>query len=236
MIKLFSNDWFCNAPGKDLMPLKCHQCEERFMRTKTQIKNAMKPNSKNALKFCCKKCGHLSRTSKTISRECKTCSKIIETTKKIDQKFCNHSCSATYNNRFKLSAQYSNCLLCNSSKGNHNKFCSIFCERRYKFEKTMDSIRSGTTTLEEPAIRTNVKKYLVIEYGHQCMICLRKEHMDQPIPLTCDHIDGDSTNNKIDNFRIICPCCDRQQPTFGGRNIGRGRKSRRKGNKYYKTD
>ena len=55
--------------------------------------------------------------------------------------------------------------------------------------------------------------------------------MGKPIPLTCDHVDGNSENNLPSNFRIICANCDRQQPTYGGRNMGNGRKSRRKGDK-----
>ena len=36
-----------------------------------------------------------------------------------------------------------------------------------------------------------------------------------------DHIDGDATNNKRNNLRLICPNCDSQLGTYKARNIGR---------------
>lgn len=32
--------------------------------------------------------------------------------------------------------------------------------------------------------------------------------MGQPVPLVCDHISGDSTDNKFENFRLVCCNCD----------------------------
>ena len=40
----------------------------------------------------------------------------------------------------------------------------------------------------------------------------------QELSLTLDHIDGDNKNNVLSNLRWICPNCDRQLPTFAGRN------------------
>ena len=36
-----------------------------------------------------------------------------------------------------------------------------------------------------------------------------------------DHIDGDATNNKRNNLRLICPNCDSQLDTYKARNIGK---------------
>ena len=42
-----------------------------------------------------------------------------------------------------------------------------------------------------------------------------------------DHIDGDATNNRRENLRLVCPNCDSQLPTYKSRNRGKGRHFRR---------
>ena len=75
-------------------------------------------------------------------------------------------------------------------------------------------------------IRRLVRLYLIYKYGNSCMLCGLSEWSGVKIPLVADHIDGDSTNNDLDNFRIICNNCDATLPTFKGRNRGKGRKDR----------
>lgn len=48
--------------------------------------------------------------------------------------------------------------------------------------------------------------------------------MGSPVPLVCDHISGESTDNRIENFRLVCYNCDRQLPTFKSKNKVNGRK------------
>ena len=80
----------------------------------------------------------------------------------------------------------------------------------------------------ESALRTKAKKLLIHRNGHKCSVCNYTEWNKQPIPLTCDHIDGNSQNCALENFRLICANCDRQQDTFGSKNKGKGRISARK--------
>ena len=80
----------------------------------------------------------------------------------------------------------------------------------------------------ENTIRRHMKKHLIRKHGHKCSICETENWFGHKIPLVCDHIDGDSTNNNYDNFRLVCGNCDMLLPTYKSRNLGNGRKDRRK--------
>lgn len=42
-----------------------------------------------------------------------------------------------------------------------------------------------------------------------------------PLPLILDHVNGNNRDNRPTNLRYLCPNCDAQQETRGGRNRGR---------------
>ena len=56
---------------------------------------------------------------------------------------------------------------------------------------------------------------LSIEY--KCSICGLNKWQDKKINLEVDHIDGNSTDNRIENLRFLCPNCHSQTSTFGFR-------------------
>ena len=76
----------------------------------------------------------------------------------------------------------------------------------------------------EAVARRRAKQYLIELNGHVCSRCGTSDWMGDPVPLVCDHISGDSTDNRIENFRLICNNCDGQLPTFKSKNKGKGRK------------
>lgn len=75
----------------------------------------------------------------------------------------------------------------------------------------------------EPGARRVAKRYLIYTQGNKCSICGITDWMGKAAPLVCDHISGDSSDNKIENFRLVCCNCDAQLPTFKSKNKGKGR-------------
>ncbi len=41
------------------------------------------------------------------------------------------------------------------------------------------------------------------------------------MPLELDHVNGDPTDNRLENLRILCPNCHALTDNYRGRNIGR---------------
>jgi hypothetical protein len=73
-----------------------------------------------------------------------------------------------------------------------------------------------------------LREYIARDQGHRCAICGQSNDWNgRRLNFVLDHIDGDATNNRRENLRLICPNCDSQLPTFKMRNKGKGRHSRR---------
>jgi hypothetical protein len=73
-----------------------------------------------------------------------------------------------------------------------------------------------------PQYQTNKLRVRLIKEGlkkSKCEICGLTDWNGQELSFELDHIDGDRTNHKIDNLRIVCPNCHSQTPTWRARNI-----------------
>lgn len=82
---------------------------------------------------------------------------------------------------------------------------------------------SAYLKFKETHIRRVIKTYLLHTTGVKCSICHITTWQGRDVPLVCDHIDGNSENNDLNNFRLVCCNCDAQLPTFKSKNKGRGR-------------
>jgi RNA polymerase subunit RPABC4/transcription elongation factor Spt4 len=72
-----------------------------------------------------------------------------------------------------------------------------------------------------------LKKHILKEQNNCCDICKNKNEWNgKPIVFVLDHINGDASNNRRENIRLVCPNCDSQLDTFKSKNKNSSRKER----------
>ncbi|UVO14896.1 HNH endonuclease [Mycobacterium sp. SVM_VP21] len=66
------------------------------------------------------------------------------------------------------------------------------------------------------------------QHGGCCAICgIEGKWNGVTLTLIIDHLDGDASNNRRENLRLVCPNCDSQLPTYKAKSRGNGRYYRR---------
>lgn len=101
------------------------------------------------------------------------------------------------------------------------RFCSNKCSTNYEKEKKYeDFIKNNEKYCRGNYVpRRYLREIFLSEQGGVCAICgCKPEHNGKPLVFVLDHIDGDASNNRRDNLRMVCPNCDSQLDTFKSKN------------------
>ena len=131
---------------------------------------------------------------------------VIETLKITNQKFLNN---------VKKYLDTINIYYNHLTENNKIKHCKI---RKLEEILVVNSSHSGSMT--------TIKKRLINELGWkwECSGCNKSTHFTHwtgvvKIPLQVDHINGDRTNNSVENLRLLCSSCHSLTSTYCGKNI-----------------
>lgn len=199
----------------------CSWCKEEFLREEFYVKRV-----KTGV-FCSKECFKASRA--TLRKfNCLLCGNVFEDYPNKQRKYCNRSCSVSATNVSRKVEKH--CLECGATTAN-KKFCTRSCQHEYNYKEYIARWQSGKETgVLRNGIETStiLKKYLIRKYGNKCMKCgwCEVHSITKKVPITLDHINGNSMDNSEENLRLLCPNCHSLTPTFGALNKGNGRKAR----------
>jgi hypothetical protein len=105
------------------------------------------------------------------------------------------------------------------------QFCSYYCHGL--FRRTLGIEINTQKLINGELSDENARVWFRKVTPTVCSICGRDSWEGNDIPLVVDHIDGDHTNNKMENLRMVCCNCDACLPTYKAKNKGKGRTSRR---------
>ncbi len=165
-------------------------------------------------------------------KKCKECSGDISYEQDYRNMFCSRSCRTANTNRAKnLSKKYT-CLMCAKHLPRKGKFCNQTCQYEHKrqewFELWVSGEREGGT---EIGFSKSLRSVLLREAGNKCSQCGWGEQHSRTglYPLHVDHINGDCTDHRYVNLRVLCPNCHSLTDNYGALNRNnKGRTVRRR--------
>jgi predicted nucleic acid-binding Zn ribbon protein len=170
---------------------------------------------------------------------CVNCQDAIPFEKR-ENKFCDKSCAASYNNKGKAKNKSgingliqlpTYCIVCGESLPKHDGHIRKYCANcspmnSWEIQKQKFTEAGCVFGKAQSTLAGYVRRYLNETREHICVLCKNTEWQGKPIPLVSDHIDGNPHNHQLDNLRLICNNCNALLPTYKSKNIGNGRNFR----------
>jgi 5-methylcytosine-specific restriction endonuclease McrA len=135
--------------------------------------------------------------------------------------------------RWREKIQDKKCANCSKPVANRKKYCDNQCQGDHRYSAWIKEWKagkqSGIRDKKTLTISRHLRKYLIEQAGNKCEQCgwCEVHPITKVVPLQVDHIDGDASNNREENLRVLCPNCHSLTPTYG--NIG-SRTSKRERN------
>jgi len=192
---------------------------------------------------------------------CKQCGKVIDYDHR-NNIFCCSACAAAYNNkrrpprseesRKKVSESLKKyhkgesnnfygqhiCLNCGKEityNYSDRKFCSSKCCGEYQTKQKTEQWLQHPEKFSGEQGYPFISRYLRLLHNNCCQRCGWSElnQYTNTVPLQVHHIDGDCTNNKLENLQLLCPNCHSLTETYGSRNIGNSKRYKLK--KWHKS-
>lgn len=111
----------------------------------------------------------------------------------------------------------------NMHRNTFESYCKIFGIQKFRREReklkyNLEDIFSGkhknypTSKLHKRLIKEGYKEY-------RCECCGLTEWLGKPIKLELHHINGNHSNNKLENLQLLCPNCHSYTDNFKSKNI-----------------
>lgn len=196
-------------------------------RKKKYCLNCNKLLSKSQKKFCSKSC---SATYNNVHRGTEIYQKIANTlaakwvTKSNiqDKKATKLKASKKKlpSNEIKKSLDVNVCKNCGKPISKSNIYCSSRCYSEFVHKTNYKNylVHPEQYNRGNYTPRSFYSEFLN-EQNNKCAICgCNPTHNGKDLRFVIDHIDGDASNNKRSNIRLICPNCDSQTDTFKSKN------------------
>lgn len=125
-------------------------------------------------------------------------------------------------------------IICNNcgkevnSSYNGQIFCGTDCSNNHKKKQYYNYylLNQEEFCYSNKQLRP-IKPHILLEQNNCCLICgINNSWNGSPLVFVLDHIDGDASNNRRTNLRLICHNCDSQLETYKSKNKNSARRKR----------